>query len=513
MAMAETNQNPNPTPGNGGLPAAAPGGAASPSSNVAAPSGGGDKFVVNLPGGSAQEAKKTSAVSFLQKLISKTSGEAPHIQAEGSSGLGTGVPSGAVGASINPPSQAPGALAGAMAPKPPPEASTEENLFTKLFGKKTLTTGPTGLPQRPSQPSPLARLPALPKLGKAPVFDEAAEERKVRRAKTIFFIVFLFTVLGLAFLFLQLKPDIEILGKTVAKKFDETNQAVIAKQTQINEARFRLAAFHISRVNVLSDSYQYNQNVAFVSTNSVEKAQAQIKMNSLRDEIITSLSLVKKALEPKLSVALFTVADVSPTDLEKQFEDALVASIQTQKSATQDPQEIQTLNAISDFVSNRTFRGFLRNLKTEGLDAAGLDQALREIRERSSDVLSQLHTVRQKRIKWTEIIDRIDNLTRQVDKVYGQGLFEEIGGIRYTNYDFNTGTGQVSLTGQVKTDDSKTFTLLANLIDTLEKSPYFKGIEMRDFAKSKGEGGFTSSLRLQFFLETPSDKSTPPQSQ
>ena len=62
--------------------------------------------------------------------------------------------------------------------------------------------------------------------------------------------------------------------------------------------------------------------------------------------------------------------------------------------------------------------------------------------------------------------------------------------------------GAVVLSGQTKTIDAKNFSLITELIDAFEESPYFKNVEMRSFSKSGDEiTGFTASFNLNLTIE------------
>ena len=73
-----------------------------------------------------------------------------------------------------------------------------------------------------------------------------------------------------------------------------------------------------------------------------------------------------------------------------------------------------------------------------------------------------------------------------------------------------TRSSQVSYTPRSqyfhKTSDSKTFSFIAKLIDSIEKSPKFKDIDFRSFAKTRDESGdFSSGINLDFALQKGAD--------
>lgn len=472
-----------------------------------------DKFQVTLPSqsGSTDEVEKKSAFSFLQNLLKKEKPDATSSPAAATQTSPIAVAAASPSAAQVLPStvQAPAVPAAPSSIKP-----QEGNVYSKLFGKSDMSQTGKKADTNGGSKSPLQKiLGAKPFLARAPTLDEFAERRKVIRAKRFFFFVATIAILFVAFVSVQLNPEFELFGKTIAKKFEETNQSVVAVQTETNEARLRLVLFHVNRLNLHGDSFLFYQNIlSSAQSTASEKTFARAKLAGQQKEIERSLEAIKDAFSKPFIITTSVNQDVSRIDLEKQFEDALKASLQSKQSALdpqkpEDREELRTIGNIIQLLDNRAFRGFLKNINLSGLDEKGTADIIQRIRERGSDELSAIAQLKQKRIPWTEIMSRIDEVTRKVDKVYGQGLFEELGGVRYTNYDFNTKTGQISLTGQVKTDDAKTFTLLADIVDAFEKSLYFKDVDYRDFSKSKSEQfGYSSGLRLQFTLQGAHEK-------
>ena len=76
----------------------------------------------------------------------------------------------------------------------------------------------------------------------------------------------------------------------------------------------------------------------------------------------------------------------------------------------------------------------------------------------------------------------------------------------FSSYKFDSETGRISMSGATKTSDSKTFSFIAKLIESVERSPKFKDIDFRSFTKSKDEkGDFSSSINLDFSIQEGSD--------
>ena len=112
-------------------------------------------------------------------------------------------------------------------------------------------------------------------------------------------------------------------------------------------------------------------------------------------------------------------------------------------------------------------------------------------------------------------MNQIELVTSYVDQYFSEGYFEALGGIQYTSYDFDTSTGEITITGVTKRYDTTNFTMITNLIDQLNASSYFTGVEMKSFTKSgSADEGYTSTLSLKVqlqkeALEDPDDKIVP----
>ncbi|MFC1810920.1 hypothetical protein ACFLZH_05450 [Patescibacteria group bacterium] len=113
-----------------------------------------------------------------------------------------------------------------------------------------------------------------------------------------------------------------------------------------------------------------------------------------------------------------------------------------------------------------------------------------------------MSVIKSNRIRWAVLINEIEKITKDIDTLYNTGFFEELGGIKYSAFDFDAETNQIILIGQAKKDDGNTFTLVANLIDALEQSLIFTDVDNRSFPKTgSDEEGYMSSFRIELSLE------------
>ncbi len=98
--------------------------------------------------------------------------------------------------------------------------------------------------------------------------------------------------------------------------------------------------------------------------------------------------------------------------------------------------------------------------------------------------------------------------------------------ITYDNYNFSARNNSILVGGQIRTDDQKTFTKIANLIDAIEESSLFAEVKTRSFTKNEvdnvsndltteaedlvvpgvaGSSTYEATLKLDFKLEQTED--------
>ncbi|MEK7528738.1 MAG: hypothetical protein AAB592_03145 [Patescibacteria group bacterium] len=352
-----------------------------------------------------------------------------------------------------------------------------------------------------------------PTLGANSTFIRQIEERRNRKSLRILIGTLLVAVLVFGYFKLALSPDVTIFGPNIATRFEESNQEIKQIQTQVNEQYFRTARLHLDRLSQLGDGFRFHTALASSATlSAVERAESDGELNRLRGEMKNSLVALKSVFIRPLAVPMYSNSPRTPAKAEGEFADALRAHLLQRKNELGDLRdeavivEQRYLDSMIKAVDNAPLRRTIADLDLDVLTGEKITEVLSLLQQGGGDDLSIISRIKEGRIRWTEIIASIESVTRQVDALYGQGLFDEIGGIRYTDYDFDRTTGQVTVSGLTKTEDSKTFSLIANLIDRFEKSSGFKDIEMRSFSKSAAEGaGFSSSLRLTFYLQSGDD--------
>lgn len=400
-------------------------------------------------------------------------------------------------------------------------ALNDGNVFTKLFGKsddqKTSAGESFTMPHRPESlkngASSISNL-----LGPKPIFsrrDFAEEEKKSSKvAKTLFRIAVVFFILTYGFFYTQLEPHFTLLadqfGPNVASQFESSNAELQKNQTDLNLIQYRLARLMLDEVNTKFDSFQ-KQKAIVDSDQSTErdKQSAASELAKIGTEVKQILQNAQKIFNQPLGVDIFSQTPITPENRENQYESLLKDALENakQKAATgpdgkPNKEESNLVDSVLRLVGNKAFRSSLRFQDFGKISDDDLSDLMTKIREESIGQLSALSKIRKQRIDWAKVIQNVNTVTRKADLYYGQGLFKTVGGFLFSSYRFDSKTGRISITGVTKTSDSKTFSFISKLVDSIEKSAYFKDIDFRSFAKSRDENGdFSSSINLEFSLQ------------
>lgn len=434
------------------------------------------------------------------------------------------------------------------------EAKTNNNVFTKLFGKVQLFNPAAKAGERAkAQAEMQARTnvqgqaqaqgqvqvkPVAPEitgvkvdtagfpqalqsklsmlLGPKPQFDPAQQEQAERRhlkiAKTVFKLALVCAILTYGFFYTQLNPDFtfftEQLGPNTAVEFERSNSELQKTQTDINLVRFRIARLWLDEANSNIDAFQ--RQTAIVNSEFIAGAQKQealAELQVLGATIKNALSEVQKLFAKPIGIDIYSKEPVSPQQREEIFTALLTEELLRQRSAFADEnqpnqEEIRIIDNVLRLVENKRFRNAVLAQDLGKISEEDFSGMLAGIREEATDELSAIDKIRRSRVNWGEIIQDIRGVTQKADLYYGQGLFKTVGGFLFNSYRFDAAEGRVSISGITKTADSKTFSFIAKLVDTIEKSPKFKDIDFRSFSKNRDEtGDYSSSINLEFTLQ------------
>jgi len=330
------------------------------------------------------------------------------------------------------------------------------------------------------------------------------------------FVTLLFIALA-AFLFfnMQLTDKFNFLSDlvklpNVSQDLSSMNSEIIKLQSDVNyytylelNGNFNLLTFH-------SDSFINNYKIANSQTSiDSEKNKASNIMTELKPILSELISSIRALYVKDFVANLASAEHKDDSEIAYMFENQLLLKLNAEADAIlENPYDGSVLdykNTIytARLVSNHELEDILLdpNFDFDAMNDEEIYKVLRLINANVVNDLSVLQNIKNNRVKWSDIINEIKAKTIEVDNSYSDDTYEELGGIIYTSYDFDTENRTVEISGETKTVNGKNFTMIAELIDNLNTSALFKDADMRSFSKSGSyDEGYVSSLKLSLKL-------------
>ena len=375
----------------------------------------------------------------------------------------------------------------------------ESVIKTKETGKKRAILGPA------------------PEAPKRVIIDRSAYLKKrvglLRNLLTLLIIAFL----GLAaYFYIELTPTFDllnsVLGPSSSQQVEIVNDQVKNLQTNINEYGYFAVKNHLDHASYLGDEFlQALSEFEKASEGSAEAVARQQQLNDLKSRLQIHFDSAREIVRlPDWDIVAYHEEPLPQEEIKFEFDTLLRESLAAQKedilhAAPTETGEarIEDIEELMPLIGNRALINTLkRTTDFNALSNENIAQILEEVNNLTRNEIAIIQTIKENRIKWSEVITNIENVTRTVDLYYDQGFFEEIGGISYSSYDFDTVNNRVVITGQTKKYDATNFSQIAELIEALEQSKYFKDVSMRSFTKSGDEeAGYLGTLKLELALQ------------
>jgi hypothetical protein len=283
-----------------------------------------------------------------------------------------------------------------------------------------------------------------------------------------------------------------------------SNAEIIKLQTNLNVHRYLQAKSYLDNFSYIADSYMSNFEIASSQTSSTaEKNLASEEVEKLRGDLKFYLGLAAEKLDYKPYADIVNENDYDQTQTQAMFETELRADLKSMAAALANNEDedaktdyknyIQTLN----LVGNTSLRNLVMLTDFDALEDGELYEFAKDLNSLVVNDLSIIQAIKSQRIKWSDMMNEIELRTITVDNHYSDDFYEELGGIRYTSYDFDTANRQITIVGETKRFDTRNFTMIADLIDELNRSRIFTNGEMRSFSKSGSlDDGYTATLKL-----------------
>jgi len=279
-----------------------------------------------------------------------------------------------------------------------------------------------------------------------------------------------------------------------------TNENVEEAQTDINLYRYLKGAIYLDNFSYYGDDYLKNYSLyANGSATDEERAAAKIEMDELKLDLNDSFKAVQENLTKEISIPLVDTEVPTNDELTVLFTGLLNDKLMSVDATSPD---YKLYKQAQKLVNNPELNSLLKGTDLASLGDADLAAFVGEINDLTLDEFSVIQKIKDKRVSWSDVINRIEFETSYVDQYFSEGYFDEVGGVQYTSYDFDASTGKITITGVTKRYNTDNFTMISNLIDQLKSSPFFNNVAMKSFTKSgSADEGYTATLKLDLELQ------------
>ena len=266
--------------------------------------------------------------------------------------------------------------------------------------------------------------------------------------------------------------------------------------------------FDVATFRYDGDSYiQSHEIVNSQTADKNDKIDAAEKMKALRGHLRDSFLTVKDYVVLPFTFPLVNKTGEAETDLQTIYSEQLTSLLKLKTKELEDGKDSQAERDYKNYlhtlnlVGNKNYKNLFLETDFDDLSDKELYKFIKTVNSVIVNDLSIIQKIKDLRIKWSDIINEIEMRTIAIDTYYSDDYYDEIGGILYTSYDFDTSGPRISILGETKRFDTTNFTMIANLIDELNRSELFNNAEMRSFSKSGSfESGYTSSIKLDLDL-------------
>lgn len=285
------------------------------------------------------------------------------------------------------------------------------------------------------------------------------------------------------------------------------NDQILDNQTEINFYRYLKIKGYFDNFSYFGDFYIQSYEVLNSQTASEnEKYEARMSLENLKRNLRDYFLKLNEEYKNPFIINLVVKEETGSLDI--MFKDALVDLLNEKALSIKNNTDPQAKRDYKNYLDTRVLAGnnalknLILNTDFDTLDSLGLYSFIKNINSLVVNDLSTMQEIKDQRIKWSDIIDEIELRTKQIDNYYTQDYYDDLGGIRYTNYEFDKKDRSISIVGETKRIDTKNFTVIANLIDELNSSDFFENAEMRSFNKSGDlDEGYTANLKLNLDLQ------------
>lgn len=424
--------------------------------------------------------------------------------------------------------------------------STAKNDIFSSIGAKSESKNNNNLVENISSQKELNSSPSLKSiLGNSSMLEKSLQQeqelslrKKSRIVQTLFAIVFIAFLLVQGFFYYELSPGLNLANvytfsfdQNLNNKIGDINKNLRSVQTLINKYNYLSAQLYLNEFSFLSGKFIDGVSKLNSNDDLQDKTTLQSDIEDAKTKLPEILTKIKKVLTVPFVVELYPTTageNLSPEEIQTNFENDLRIAFTTDKkdllkaASTPTSEQIEGAKFIdnaSKLVGNQKLLTALKNFSAENfkkdLDAyeKGDDPVQKKkIQDYIATVLSStridlatITSIKNTRIEWASIIDKIKNITDTVNNEHNAGTQNE-STFTYSGYEFNSDANTIILSGINTTKGGTNTSVMSNLIDSFEASPYFENVTNRSFPKAKsmaptGETNYTMNFKIDLGLE------------
>lgn len=334
--------------------------------------------------------------------------------------------------------------------------------------------------------------------------------------KAVFGVLIAASVFAFLFFESQLSSKFDLLTSAlglpnVSKDLAAANDEITSLQIGLNVYRYQKIKGELDGLSFYGDSFvQHYENSISQTSSTDERSGAKGEIEKMRKYILNSFLKLRDYYNLSFTAPLIDQRYMDQGSLDALFNDRVKASFMSKATgfanAPDEASKKEYKNNLqtAQIVGNEALRNLILNSDVKAMTDKQLYDFIKQVNALIVNDLSTIQQIKEKRIKWSDIMNEIERRTIDVDNHYSENFYNQIGGIRYTSYDLDSANRQISIIGETKRFDSTNFTMIADLIDALNRSSLFEHGEMRSFSKSGSiEDGFTATLKLTLDLQNP----------
>lgn len=360
-------------------------------------------------------------------------------------------------------------------------------------------------------------------LGAAPEVDmtllEDAEPPKsilLTVLKIIFTVLVVAGIGAMLFFNTQLTKSLEFATSaleipSIVDEVAASNEEIVTLQTDVNFYRYLQIKGYIDRISYFGDIFSQNYKVlASPTATNLDKGIAKSAMDKARAEISLAVGSLTDEYAKGFFVPVVDLEFEEETALKVLFEERLREKLSAKAGLLLSSEDVEAMRDYKNFVhtvklvGNDKLKNTILAADFSAMEDNELNNFIKNVNALIINDVSIIQEIKEKRIKWSDVINEIDLRTIAVDSYYSDDFYDELGGIRYSSYDFDSENRRISIVGETKRFDTTNFTMIANLIDEINNSPLFEGASMRSFSKSGSlSEGYTATLKLVVNIEDP----------